>query len=214
MTSRYRSASNGTTWRQHHQFCGQPCSSTTGGASAGPASATWTRSPATSTKVCSTPSSSGIAGVPARVLLGGVLWVWWCCWVRCWLRRPRCTPCQPPALSAAQPKARMSKIAATARPTTSSATGRRRLTNAMAAYQSGQTGKSFGGSAGRGRHVRPGTAPAARSRTSPATPATAARRRRRPRVSDVEPDHHPEREHPGAALAEQHRQGVRPAGAS
>ena len=56
-------ASSSITSRHDHQCWGQPCSASTGGASAGPALARWVLTPvARSWKLCSTPSSSGMAG--------------------------------------------------------------------------------------------------------------------------------------------------------
>src|SRR5919197_1006916 len=43
--------------RHSHQFCGQPCTHTTGSPS--PASATCSRTPPASTQLCRTPGSSG-----------------------------------------------------------------------------------------------------------------------------------------------------------
>src|SRR6476659_710104 len=56
-----KSADNsGMTLRQQYQCCGKPCSSTSGGASCGPACATWARTPVLSEwKRCSTPGSAG-----------------------------------------------------------------------------------------------------------------------------------------------------------
>src|SRR3954453_13251829 len=47
------------TWRQAHQCCGQPCTISSGGASAGPAMATCVRSPPASIHSGVTPGASG-----------------------------------------------------------------------------------------------------------------------------------------------------------
>src|SRR3954464_15340168 len=59
-SSRKSAASSAITLRQQYQCCGNPCSSTTGGASSGPACATWARTPVRSScQRCSTPGRSG-----------------------------------------------------------------------------------------------------------------------------------------------------------